>query len=183
MESSCQDWPAGASGCWSVFPNASDENADLGNAPLSFPVRGIVYRARDRYTDRYVALKLPHPELHGSPSWERFDREARILAELQHPGIVAYVAHGQTPSGQRYIAMEWLDGETLAHRLASRRLSLAESLTCLRATANALQVAHRRGIIHRERRHKHKIWLRNGDIVDCQRRSDYECTPFAHVPA
>jgi serine/threonine protein kinase len=81
---------------------------------------GTVYRAHDRYTDRFVALKLPHLEADGSPSWERFDREARILAELQHPGIVAYVAHGQAPSGQRYLAMEWLDGETLALRLASR---------------------------------------------------------------
>src|SRR5262245_28893618 len=75
---------------------------------------GAVYRARDRATGAAVALKLMHPGAAGPDGGERFAREARILAEIEHPGIVSYVAHGQTPDGRRYLAMEWLDGEDLA---------------------------------------------------------------------
>jgi serine/threonine protein kinase len=63
-----------------------------------------------------VALKV----LQGGTSEgvERFAREAELLEALQHPGIVRYVAHGTAPSGERFLAMEWLEGESLADRLA-----------------------------------------------------------------
>jgi serine/threonine protein kinase len=65
----------------------------------------------------------------------RFQREAAILRELRHPGIVAYVAHGRTLSGRLYLAMEWLEGETLSHRLARGCLTLAETVTLGERTA------------------------------------------------
>src|SRR4051812_12054196 len=101
---------------------------------------GIVFRARDRLDDDApVALKILRdvdPVL-----IERFDREAAVLAQLSHPGIVRYIAHGVTPEGGRYIAMEWLSGEDLDDRLSRRGLTPAESVMLLRKVAGALAVA------------------------------------------
>ncbi|WNG18363.1 protein kinase [Cystobacter fuscus] len=110
---------------------------------------GCVYRAADSSTGRTVALKL----LHGVTSPERayrFNREAVLLSELHHPGIVAYVAHGSTESHQPYLAMEWLEGEDLLRRLACQPLGLPETLSLLRQAAEALAVAHQQGIVHRD---------------------------------
>lgn len=109
---------------------------------------GKVYRARDLQTGQTVAVKLLHAT--GQQELERFEREALLLKDLQHPGIVAYVDHGLSEEGQPYLAMEWLEGVDLAHRLADRGLSLSETLTLLRGVAGALAVAHERGIIHRD---------------------------------
>lgn len=78
---------------------------------------GTVYRATDRYSGDTVALKLLHAGAGGPDEGERFAREAQLLSELRHPGIVSHVAHGQTPDGQRFLAMEWLEGEDLGARL------------------------------------------------------------------
>src|SRR4051812_34423060 len=87
---------------------------------------GAVFRARDRLTGEPVAVKvLADPRGNA----ERFAREGRVLAELRHPGIVRYVAHGTTPSGELYLAMEWLDGEDLADRIARAPLTIKESVT------------------------------------------------------
>src|SRR5262245_61845458 len=82
----------------------------------------IVYRARDRVTGGVVALKVLREEM--DP--RRFDREIRLLADLDHPAIVRHVAHGAMPDGRPFHAMEWLEGETLAERLARGRLPLAD---------------------------------------------------------
>jgi eukaryotic-like serine/threonine-protein kinase len=74
---------------------------------------GTVYRARDARTGQVVAVKLLRPSDRPADV-ERFTREAEILAELRHPGIVEYLAHGVTPAGQPYLAMEWLEGEDLS---------------------------------------------------------------------
>src|SRR6516225_745565 len=79
---------------------------------------GVVVRAHDRKTNRVVALKL----LRGADDarTRRFDREAKLLAELDHPGIVRYGAHGVDRSGaepRAWIAMEWLQGTTLSQRI------------------------------------------------------------------
>ncbi|WP_437779709.1 serine/threonine-protein kinase [Sorangium sp. So ce1097] len=122
---------------------------------------GTVYRAHDRLDDRPVALKT----LQSREAFdvERFEREAQILAELGHPGIVRYVAHGRTGAGDHYLAMEWLEGEDLAACLARRQLTLAESLAVLRRTADALAFAHSRGIIHRDVKPSN-IFLVAGDV-------------------
>src|SRR5262249_54804596 len=78
---------------------------------------GTVYRARDEQTGSSVAIKLLQSSGNRDDA-ERFAREAEILSELHHPGIVTYLAHGETDDGQPYLAMEWLEGEDLAKRLS-----------------------------------------------------------------
>jgi tetratricopeptide (TPR) repeat protein len=109
---------------------------------------GVVYRAFDHRAESPVAIKI----LRGDLPMEvlRFERESAALAELHHPGIVRHVAHGATPDGDRYLVMEWLEGEDLKQRLARLPLSAAESLTVLRGAAAALAVAHARGWVHRD---------------------------------
>ncbi len=110
---------------------------------------GNVYRARDSVTGQPVALKLLHP-VSNADTLQRFSREATVLSALRHPGIVAYVAHGHTAQGQPFLAMEWLEGEDLAQRLARQPLGLEETLALVRRTAQALAVSHQQGIIHRD---------------------------------
>jgi serine/threonine protein kinase/tetratricopeptide (TPR) repeat protein len=109
---------------------------------------GSVFRARDRANGDAVALKILHPEMreHG----ERFLREAQILADLRHPGIVRYVAHGESDEVGLYLAMEWLEGEDLSQRISRVPLTLGETLTLARGAATALGVAHARGVVHRD---------------------------------
>ena len=111
---------------------------------------GTVYRGHDLLRGETVAIKLLKDNLRNGDESQRFARESRILAELSHPGIVSYVAHGVLLSGQPYLAMEWLEGEDLAQRLRRRPLSPYESLTLIRRLAEALSVAHQRQIVHRE---------------------------------
>jgi serine/threonine protein kinase len=109
---------------------------------------GRVYRALDQLTGEVIALKL----LHRAEPQERlrFAREARALATLRHPGIVRYVAHGTMVDGSPYLAMEWLDGETLFERMARRSLTIAEAVEVITRVASALGAIHRRGVVHRD---------------------------------
>ncbi|MFY0572676.1 protein kinase domain-containing protein [Archangium lansingense] len=125
---------------------------------------GSVYRATDSHSGQEVALKLLHLSA-SADSPRRFTREASLLAELRHPGIVSYVAHGHTEHGQLFLAMEWLEGEDLARRLARQPLSLAETLTLVRHAARALAVAHQHGIIHRDLKPSN-LFLRHGRVED-----------------
>ncbi|AUX22663.1 protein kinase [Sorangium cellulosum] len=109
---------------------------------------GTVYRARDRLGGGLVALKVVR--LRSAVQVERFEREAALLAALVHPGIVRYIAHGLTLDGDRFLAMEWLDGEDLAARLARRILPASEGVSLVRRAADALAFAHARGIVHRD---------------------------------
>jgi tetratricopeptide (TPR) repeat protein len=122
---------------------------------------GTVFRAVDRQGGGVVALKI----LHGQDfiDVERFVREAAILAELDHPGIVRYIGHGLTGTGEHYLAMEWLDGEDLAARLVRRPLSEAEALTVMRQAAEALGAAHARGAVHRDIKPSN-LFLRERDL-------------------
>jgi hypothetical protein len=108
---------------------------------------GKVYRARDRATGEQAAVKVLHPY---SIEQARFEREGAILAGLHHPGIVRYLAHGRTLDDEHYIAMEWLEGEDLSQRLVRQPLSIAESVTLGLRLAEALQEAHRHGVVHRD---------------------------------
>src|SRR5687767_8489503 len=105
-----------------------------------------VFRAADRRDGRHpVAVKVMHPR--SSPSdRERFAREAALLAELTHPAIVRYVAHGAGEDGEPWLAMEWLSGEDLGARLArgKARPTLGESLQLGARLAEALTFLHAR---------------------------------------
>ena len=118
-----------------------------------------VYCAKDRLTGDPVALKV----MRGGLETERFAREARAIAELAHPGIVRYVAHGSTPGGQHYLAMEWLSGEDLNQRLVRTGLSVGESVRVVARAAEALGYAHARGVIHRDVKPSN-LFLPDGDL-------------------
>src|SRR5262245_57769322 len=109
---------------------------------------GAVYRGFDRVSGDPVALKL----LHGSGVEDelRFARECKVLSELQHPGIVQHICHGLTREGEPYLAMEWIEGEDLAQRLWRSSLRVDEIVTLGRRVAEALGVAHARGVVHRD---------------------------------
>ncbi len=126
---------------------------------------GTVYRARDSFSGQQVALKLLHLASSSTEARQRFTREATVLAELRHPGIVAYVAHGLADNGQPFLAMEWLEGEDLAQRLTRQPLELAETLALIHHAARALAVAHQRGIIHRDLKPSN-LFLRHGRPED-----------------
>jgi serine/threonine protein kinase len=131
-------------------------------APAAEGGMGVVFRARDRHTGALVALKVLGGTWIEPENAERFVREARVLAELGHPGIVAYVAHGRTDDGRPFLAMEWIDGGDLEMRLRSRPLTLRESLAMIRRAAEALAFVHRRDIVHRDLKPSN-LMLRDGD--------------------
>ena len=108
---------------------------------------GHVYRARDAATGDVVALKVLASK---DGEAARFVREAEVLAAIEHPAVVRYLAHGATDEGAPYLAMEWLAGEDLASRLGHGTLSVEDTLVVARRVAGALDAAHRRGIVHRD---------------------------------
>ena len=109
---------------------------------------GEVFRARDRLTGGPVAVKVLFAS--AARDLERFQREAQILAEVTHPRIVSYVAHGIAQGDRPYIAMEWLEGSDLGDHLSHSGLTMAQSLAVARRTAEALAALHDRGIVHRD---------------------------------
>src|SRR5262245_9476869 len=90
---------------------------------------GTIYRAKDRERGTTVAVKILGVD--EALAIERFEREATVLRSLHHPGIVRYDSHGHTSDDERYLVMEWLDGEDLERRLGRRRLTRAETLTLI----------------------------------------------------
>ena len=111
---------------------------------------GEVYRARDERLDRDVAIKGVAPELLADPAQlARFEREAKLLASLQHPNIAA-VFGLEEDGGKPYIVMELVEGETLSARLRPGPRPLEEVLELSVQLAAALETAHERGIIHRD---------------------------------
>jgi len=118
--------------------------------PLGAGGMGEVYRARDVRLDRDVALKLLPEEFFADPERRaRFEREAKLLATLNHPGIASIHAFEEA-DGRHLLAMELVGGETLDARLALGPLPLDETLPIASQIAEALEAAHERGIVHRD---------------------------------
>ena len=112
---------------------------------------GEVYRARDERLGRDVAIKVLPPSLIDSPAaHERFRREARAVATLQHPNICTVHDVGEMADGHGFLVMELLQGETLQHRIGSGPMPLDVILETVTALASALEAAHRAGIVHRD---------------------------------
>lgn len=122
---------------------------------------GLVYRARDRKTCERVAVKFLSAPNERKASAQRFAREARLLASLDHPRIARYVAHGTTDDGHAYLAMEWLEGKDLRQVLSEGALSANESLAVVSGTAEALAKVHEQGIVHRDLKPSN-LFLRGG---------------------
>ena len=112
---------------------------------------GEVWAAHQQTLDRRVALKFLTEEVTRDPSRiSRFEQEARAASALSHPNVAHIYALGQTADGQRYIAMELVEGETLRARLRSGHLPLPEAIGIAVQCASALTAAHPVGVIHRD---------------------------------
>jgi Tol biopolymer transport system component len=133
---------------------ALSTGARLGPYEIVEPVgaggMGEVYRARDTRLDRTVAIKVLPERLDADPQFrERFEREARTISQLDHPNICALYDVGRQ-NGTSYLVMPYLDGETLASRLERGPLPMDEAIAIAIQIADALDKAHRLGVVHRD---------------------------------
>jgi len=125
---------------------------------------GAVYRARQKQLDRVVALKILPPGIGRDAAFaERFAREARALAKLNHPGIVTIYDFGQT-GGLYYFLMEFVDGVTLRQLLHAGRVAPREALAIVPQICDALQFAHDQGIVHRDIKPENILLDRRGRV-------------------
>jgi hypothetical protein len=113
---------------------------------------GTVFKAYDtqdpRGAEHPVALKILTAT--AESAFERFEREAATLRGVRHPNVVGYIDHASLPNGSAWMAMEWVEGETLRELLDRRRLTLDEVLALARGVAAGLAAAHSRGVVHRD---------------------------------
>jgi tRNA A-37 threonylcarbamoyl transferase component Bud32 len=125
---------------------------------------GAVYKARQRQLDRIVALKILPPQAgRGLDFAERFAREARALAKLNHPHIVTLYEFGRA-DGLFYFLMEFVDGLNLRQVLAAGRLAPKEALAIVPQVCDALQYAHDRGIVHRDIKPENILLSKEGGV-------------------
>jgi serine/threonine-protein kinase len=135
---------------------------------------GAVYLARERALERFVAIKVLRPDLVDHPdALERFRREARIAAQLSHPGILPLHTFGEV-AGLWYFVMAYVRGVSLAERLrVEGRLPSHEALRILTELADALECAHRNGVIHRDIKPAN-ILLDEESVERCSRISAWQ---------
>jgi serine/threonine protein kinase len=125
---------------------------------------GAVYKARQKELDRIVALKILPPTIGSDPAFaDRFAREARALARLNHPGIVTIYDFGRA-DGLFYFLMEFVDGVNLRQLLQNGRVSPREALAIVPQICDALQFAHDQGIVHRDIKPENILLDRRGRV-------------------
>ena len=134
--------------------------------PLAAGGMGVVYRAIDTHLGRPVALKFPLPGRHvDGHVRERFVREARAAAALDHSNICSIYETGETPDGQLFLAMPLYDGETLKERIArSGPLPIGDALAIASQITRGLHAAHRSGIVHRDLKPANVMILSDGGV-------------------
>jgi serine/threonine protein kinase len=125
---------------------------------------GAVYRARQKELDRLVALKILPPDVGAEPAFaDRFAREARALAKLNHPGIVTLYEFGRA-DGLFFFLMELVDGVNLRQLLSAGRVSAREALAIVPQICDALQYAHDQGVVHRDIKPENIMMDRRGHV-------------------
>jgi serine/threonine protein kinase len=125
---------------------------------------GAVYKVRQKDLDRIVALKILPPAIgQSAESSNRFSREARALAKLNHPGIVTLHEFGQQ-DGLYFILMEFVDGVNLAQLMKTGRIAPREALAIVPQICDALQYAHDQGIVHRDIKPENILLDRHGRV-------------------
>jgi tRNA A-37 threonylcarbamoyl transferase component Bud32 len=125
---------------------------------------GVVYKARQKTLNRFVALKLLAPErVHDTRFAERFAREAQALAALNHPNIVTIYDFGQA-GGFYFLLMEFVDGVNLRQLLRTHKFSPEEALAIVPPLCDALQFAHDRGIVHRDIKPENLLLDKDGRV-------------------
>jgi serine/threonine protein kinase len=125
---------------------------------------GVVYKARQKSLERWVALKLLAPDRAADPAFaRRFASEARTLAALSHPNIVAIHDFGEA-GGYFYLLMEYVEGESLRQLLTTKCPTPAEALAIVAPVCDALQCAHDRGIVHRDIKPENLLIDRSGTV-------------------
>jgi len=170
----------------SAFPTGTETGPAMENGPRFIPPKieelaghfpqleilkfigqggmGAVYEARQKQLDRVVALKILPPQAARGPGFaERFTREARALAKLNHPHIVTLYEFGQA-DGQFYFLMEFVDGVNLRQLLDVSRMAPEEALAIVPQICDALQYAHERGIVHRDIKPENILLSREGRV-------------------
>ncbi|MEO6323664.1 MAG: protein kinase, partial [Thermoanaerobaculia bacterium] len=143
-------------------------------APLGAGGMGEVFRARDGRVDRIVAIKvLPQELFEDAERRARFEREARILASLNHPGIAVLYSFEEIPGASlvppsastlHILVMELLEGETLRAALGGAKLSTKRALDWARQMAHGLAAAHEKGVIHRDLKPENVFLTKDGRI-------------------
>jgi serine/threonine-protein kinase len=119
-------------------------------APLGKGGMAAVYRAYQASVKRYVAIKVMAPEVAEQAGFvERFEREAQMIASLEHPHILPVIDYGLA-DGLHYIVMRYIEGGSLDERMRRKQLSLQECARFLTQIASALDYAHRKGVVHRD---------------------------------
>jgi predicted Ser/Thr protein kinase len=125
---------------------------------------GAVYKARQKQLDRIVALKILPPQAASGPGFaERFAREARAMAKLNHPHIVTLYEFGQA-DGLFYFLMEFVDGTNLRRVLNAGRIAPKEALAIVPQICEALQFAHENGIVHRDIKPENILLSKSGQV-------------------
>ncbi len=110
---------------------------------------GDIYKAVDQTTGQDVALKVLR-DTSTTQERARFAREIAILADLRHPNIVQYIAHGTWSDGRMFFAMEWLDGEDLGQRVRRAPLGMRDAVEVIRRSSAAMAAVHARNVVHRD---------------------------------
>lgn len=155
-------------------PNASFDDLQPGTLVGEYRIigkvatggMGAVYAAMHPVIGKKAAIKILFRSLCTSEeSVQRFVDEARAVNRIGHQNIIDVFAFGSTADGRSYFVMEWLEGETLFHRMARARLSIPESVQVLDQLSDALEAAHRKGIIHRDIKPENVFLVQDRDRV------------------
>jgi serine/threonine protein kinase len=123
-----------------------------------------VFKAYHAALDRYVAMKVLHPAFKEDPNFiSRFQREAKVVARLEHPNIVPIYDYAEH-SGSPYLVMKYIEGETLKARLNERSLTKQEAVEIATAVGGALSYAHKQGVLHRDIKPSNVLLSNDGSI-------------------